>query len=496
MDETPYEKLTALEALAAPLHPPQGERAALLAAVNERAESFLARLDTMPAYTPADPADLAVLDEPFRDEPTDIAGMLAAYARGVERPGVNETVGRFFGFIPGSGLYAAALGDYLAAVTNPYAGVTYAGPGAVRMERHLLRWIADFVGYPETSAGDLTSGGSIAMLSALVTAREASGLKARDTEQAVVYVTAQTHHCVDKAFRIAGLEEAVRRNVPLDTRYRMDADALAEQVRGDRAAGLRPWLVVASAGTTDVGAVDPLTAIAGVAEREELWLHVDAAYGGAFSLTEQGRARLRGIERADSLVIDPHKGLFLPFGTGVVLVRDGARLREAHTFTANYMQDAGGEGDPRDASPAAVSPELSRHFRALRLWLPLKLAGVAAFRAALEEKLLLARYFHEGIAALRGFEVGPEPDLSIVTFRYVPREGDADEFNRRLASAIQADGRIYLSTTRLDGRFVLRLAILNVRTHRREVDLALEVISETAAALDGRMLVSGHAENR
>lgn len=478
--------IEALERASRGLHPAADERAAQLAAVNRQAESFLGRLATMPAYTVPDPADLAVLDEPFGEEPVTIGEALLAYRRGVETPGVNETVGRFFGFIPGSGLYASALGDYLAAVTNPYAGVTYAGPGAVRMERRLLRWIADFVGYPESAAGDLTPGGSIAMLSALVTARKACGIRARDVERTVVYLTPQTHHCVDKALRIAGLGETVRRRIPLDACYRMEAEALARQIDSDRSAGLRPWLVVASAGTTDTGAVDPLETIAGITETEELWLHVDGAYGAAFALTETGRRRLAGIERADSLVIDPHKGLFLPFGTGVVLVRDGAKLRAAHTFTASYMQDTGGYGEALELSPAAVSPELSRHFRALRLWLPLKLAGVAAFRAALDEKLLLAQYFHERIGAHEGFEVGPVPDLSIVTFRYRPRHGDADDFNRRMAEAIHKDGRIYLSTTRLDGRYVLRMAILNVRSHRREVDLALEVIRETAAGLDGR----------
>ncbi len=479
-------RLAALEVRAAALHPTAEERADLLTAVSERAEDYLTRLDTMPAYTRPDPAALAVLDEPFGDEPVPVDHVLAAYARGVERPGVNETVGRFFGFIPGSGLYAAALGDYLAAVTNPYAGVTYAGPGAVRMERRLLRWVAEFIGYPETAAGDLTSGGSIAILSAMVTAREACGVRAREVERTVVYLTAQTHHCVDKALAIAGLGECVQRRIPLNSRYRMDVAALKAQIPQDRANGLRPWLVVASAGTTDTGAVDPLPAIADVAEREGLWLHIDGAYGAAFALTADGKARLAGMERADSLVLDPHKGLFLPFGTGLVLVRDGQKLRQAYTFTASYMQDTGGFGEAMELSPAAASPELSRHFRALRLWLPLKLAGVDAFRAALEEKLLLARYFHARMAELPGFEVGPEPDLSIVVFRYVPGEGDADEFNRRLAERIQADGRIYLSTTRLDGRNVLRLAILNVRTHRREVDLAIEVIRETAAALDDR----------
>lgn len=478
------ERLDALEAAAGALHPGPGERADMLAAVAAQAEAFLDRLDSMPAYVSPERGELAALDEPFGEEPGELADALELYAGAVQEPGLHEVVGRFFGFIPGSGVYPAALGDYLAAVTNPYAGVSFAAPGAVRMERALLRWIADFVGYPDTAAGDLTSGGSVAILSAIVTAREAHSVRARDVEKTVVYLTDQTHHCVTKALRIAGLDECVQRRLPLTARYRMDVDALAARVESDRRQGLRPWLIVASAGTTDTGAVDPLEAIAEVAAENGLWLHVDGAYGGAFALTEEGREILGGIEKADSVALDPHKGLFLPFGTGVLLVRDGEKLRDAYAYGASYMQDAGAIGDMRDLSPASASPELTRHFRALRLWLPLKTAGIAAFRAALTEKLLLARYFHVRLGEMEDFEVGPPPDLSIVPFRYLPRNGPADELNRRLVEAIRDDGRIFLSSTQLDGAYTPRMAILNVRTHRRDVDLAIDVIGELTAGLE------------
>jgi glutamate/tyrosine decarboxylase-like PLP-dependent enzyme len=315
----------------------------------------------------------------------------------------------------------------------------------------------------------------------VVAAREAHGLGAAAVPSAVVYVSAQTHHSMDKALRVAGLGEAVRRAVPLDGRHRMRPDALRRQVAEDRAVGLRPWLLVATAGSTDAGAVDPLAELAEVAAGEGLWLHVDAAYGGAFALCEPGRRALAGIERSDSLVLDPHKGLFAPFGTGVVLVRDGAALRRAfaYGYRASYLQDAA-RGDLADASPSELSPELTRPFRGLRVWLALRLAGVAAFRAALEEKLLLARYAHGRLAERAELEVGPEPDLSVVTFRLRSPGGDADAANLALTEAIQRDGRIYLSSTRLDGRVTLRLAILNARTHRADVDLAVEVIAELA----------------
>jgi aromatic-L-amino-acid decarboxylase len=209
---------------------------------------------------------------------------------------------------------------------------------------------------------------------------------------------------------------------------------------------------------------------------------VDAAYGGFFLLTQEGRARFAGIERSDSVVLDPHKSLFLPYGTGVVLVRDPKPLLATHHYTASYLQDS--ERAPDAVSPADVSPELTKHFRALRMWLPLKLLGVAPFRAALEEKLLLARYFRSRVAAL-GFEVGPEPELSIVTYRWAPAGAspeEADELNRRIAEHARRDGRIFLSTTQIEGRFTLRLIALSFRTHRRHIDLALKVLQEAVAS--------------
>jgi glutamate/tyrosine decarboxylase-like PLP-dependent enzyme len=269
----------------------------------------------------------------------------------------------------------------------------------------------------------------------------------------------------------------------MDEGYRMRPEALAAAIAADRAAGRRPWLVVASAGTTDTGAVDPLDAIATVAGREGCWFHVDAAYGGFFLLTEHGRSLLRGIERSDSAVLDPHKGLFLPYGSGIVVVRDAAPLVAGHNYTGSYMQDA--RTDASELSPADVSPELSRHFRALRMWLPLALVGTAPFRAALEEKLLLARYFHRAIERA-GFEVGPTPDLSVVTYRWAPRGVSlqrANEINKAIVDGARRDGRVFLSSTMLEGRFTLRMAALAFRTHRRTVDLAVQVLREQVAGV-------------
>ncbi len=412
------------------LEPGASERRMMLEAVTQYTEQFLNTLDTLPAYRPSGTNGSGLYDSPIAETPIGMEEALNLLRNQVDTPGLNPASGGHLGYIPGGGIYHAALGDFLAAVTNRYAGVFFASPGAVRMENLLLEWMASLIGYPATAGGNLTSGGSLGNLIGIVAARDAFDLKGADLHRSVIYMTQQAHHSVEKAIRIAGLRECPVRTVPLDDRYRMKPAELERAVVADRKAGLNPWLIVASAGTTDVGAVDPLTDISAIARAHQLWFHCDAAYGGFFALSESGRKVLGGMDLSDSIVMDPHKGLFLPYGSGAVLVRDRNRLLASHHYQANYMQDALRATD--ELSPADLSPELSKHFRGLRLWLPLKLAGVAPFRAMLEEKMQLARYFHEKIQTIDGIEPGPAPELSVVTFRAIPKRGDADAFNRRL----------------------------------------------------------------
>jgi glutamate/tyrosine decarboxylase-like PLP-dependent enzyme len=482
------------------LDPTPAERAALRDPVLAYGDRFLDALPSAPAFVVTEDKGRGILDLSIREAGTPVADLLVALGREVDRPGLNPASGGHLGYIPGGGLYASALGDYLADITNRYAGVFFSSPGAVRLEHQLTRWMADLAGLPATAAGTLTSGGSIANLVALVAARDARGLRSRDADRTAVYLSSQTHHCVAKALRLIGLGEAVVRKIELDERFRMRPAALARQIAEDRAAGLTPWLVVASAGSTDVGAVDPLAALADVAHGEGLWYHVDAAYGGFFLLTERGRTLMAGIERADSVVMDPHKTLFLPYGLGVALVRDRDALRQAFESAAPYLQDVLSSVD--ELSPADLSPELTRPFRGLRLWLPLMAYGVAPFRAALEEKLLLTRYFRDRVAAL-GFEVGPEPDLSVTTYRWVPavmRDGrrplDRDLVNRinaRIVEAVREDGRVYISSTLIDGDFLLRLACVVHRTHLEIIETLLTVLVSAAAEAEGVVLAAPNA---
>ncbi len=438
-------------------------------------------LSNAKSYGYRDPASETLTEHAIQEEGRPIQQLLDLLRTEVDTLGINPASGGFMGYIPGGGLAHAAFGDLLAALSNRYSGVFFAAPGAVRMENMLIRWMASLVGYPESSGGFLASGGSIANLSAIVTAREACKISPREVERSVVYLSRETHHCVDKALRIAGLAACRQRLVALDSGYRMVPESLETIIATDQRRGLRPWLVIASAGTTNTGSVDPLADIAAIAQHHGLWLHVDGAYGAFFALCEEGKQVLQGLDKTDSIVLDPHKSLFLPYGTGALLVKDKPALILAHDGIANYMRDA--VVNSFEVSPARMSPELTKHFRGLRMWLPLMAHGLAPFRAALGEKLLLARYFYNQIQLVNGFEVGPFPDLSVVIYRYVPKAGDPDDFNTRLARAIQLDGRVFLSSTVLRGKVYLRMAIGSFRTHRRHIDLALQVLRETAAEL-------------
>ncbi|MDT9598501.1 pyridoxal phosphate-dependent decarboxylase family protein [Sphingosinicella rhizophila] len=462
-----------------PLEPDADTRAALGRQALDHALAYLDALPDAPSNGPWADVFSRHLEPEFPEEGHDFAPVLDYLATCVEGPGFTTASPRFMAYIPGGGLFHSALGDLLAAASNKFAGFASAAPGAVRLENATIEWLAKAIGYPESTLGILTSGGSIANLTAVVAARDARD----DAGGGAVYTTRFAHHCVDKALHVAGRGKAPRRLIATDESFRMSIASLEEALAQDREAGIRPWLVVASAGTVDTGSVDPLFEIAQICRRYGAWFHIDGAYGGLFALCEDGRQVLRGIELSDSVALDPHKTLFLPYGTGAVLVREGRHLVDTFGASPNYMQPLGeSEVGP---SPSDLSPELTRHFRALRLWLPLQLAGASAFRAAQAEKLALARYFHARLTQIPDFDPGPPPDLSVITFRYQPRGGDTDAFNERLLRRTQEEGRVMLSGTRIDGRFMIRCAILNFRTHIEHVDEAIDVLGRGIAELEG-----------
>jgi glutamate/tyrosine decarboxylase-like PLP-dependent enzyme len=467
------DRIKQLEAASAGLEPSEKRRHELTALVVRYADDFLGKLAGMDTFT-ADSGRSTPLARPFSEQPEPLPDILELIDSAVIPEGINAASGGHLGYIPGGGIYPAALGDYLADVTNRYSGVAFASPGSARIEQQLVRWMSELVGYPGNAGGDLTSGGSIANLAAIIAARETMGIRARDIETSCIYLTEDAHHCIDKSLRAAGLKDCILRRVPMDRLFRLDTGSLRTMLAKDLAAGLRPWLLIGSAGTTDTGAIDPIEEMADIAEEYGLWLHVDAAYGGFFLLCEEGRQVLKGLSRSHSIVLDPHKGMFLPYGSGAVLVRDVEWLARSQSYQADYMQDAA-KGSV-SYSPADLSLELSRPFRGLRFWLPLKLFGIAPFRSALSEKIWLARYFHEQLSVTPGWEVGPYPALSVVTFRYLPGDGNADDFNRQLAERVHADGKVFISTTLINGNFALRLAVLHFRTHLSHIDYLLALL--------------------
>lgn len=474
MDDSLIAQLYELRHRAAPLDPSPQERAHLLDAVGTHVEEFLRAVTTQRAYYAPEAHDgLSGLgDLPRR--PRSAQATLDLFARTVERTGVATTSPRYVGYVPAGGLFHAALANFLASAVNPYSALHRVNPGAVEIEAVVVRWLADGLGLPPEAGGVLTSGGSTATLTALVAARDHGGVSPADGERAMVYLTEDTHHSLTAALHVAGLERVTRRRIPVDGARRLDVRALREAVRADRAAGRRPWLLAATAGTVHTGAVDPLAELADLAAAEGLWLHVDGAYGGLYALCPEGRAVLGGIERADSVVVDPHKTLFLPYGTGAVLVRRGALLRASFGGDAAYL-DRRREDDAPD-SPADLSIELTRPFRALGLWLALQLAGTDAFEAALSEKLLLARYAHARLAAQDRVETGPPPDLGIVIFRPRTAQQDREQCTTAVLDRLQHGGVTFLTPTRIDGELWLRIAVGSFRTHRADLDTVLDAV--------------------
>jgi len=451
------------------LEPGHQEHAELAESVLGVLQDWFDRADTMQASGVELDDDLAVrLMAPPTEEGRSLESILAEVEE-AGRSGVFHPSGGHLSYIPNAGLYTAALAEFLAAGLNRYTGVSGAAPGMSAIEHGTVRWMASLFDMGESASGLIVSGGSMANLTAVVAARTAR--LGDEFARGVIYVTRHTHHSVEKAARIAGFRKDQIRAVGIDKGLRMDPDALLSAIAEDRAAGRDPFLVVGSGGTTDTGTIDPLAALAEVVASEGLWLHVDAAYGGFFQLTSRGRVALSGIERADSIAIDPHKGLSVPFGVGALLVRDESHLIDANQGRGAYLREEDHDSGIRDI--ASLGPELTRPFRALQMWLPLHLHGVALFRDALDTSLDLAEYAYRRLLDIDGLEVPWMPDLSVVAFRF-----EDDALGRLALESMNRERVVHLSPTTIDERFVLRFAILNRRTTRDHLDHAIDLIEK------------------
>jgi glutamate/tyrosine decarboxylase-like PLP-dependent enzyme len=429
----------------------------------------------------------ALLAGPPPETGTPFAEVLAEFQEKVAPNAFRTNHPRFLAFVPSAPNFPSVLGELLCAGCNFFAGVWLEASGPTEVELVVLDWFKQFLGYPAEAGGLLTGGGSEATLTALLVARDRLAFAGRP--RAALYVAEQRHWSVDRAARVIGLHPDQVRVVPVDDDFRLVPAALRERIRQDRAAGRLPWAAVATAGTTNTGSVDPLAAVAAVCRAEGLWLHVDGAYGWAAALTSEGRAALAGIEQADSITLDPHKWFGQTFDAGCVLVRRGRLLAETFAIRPEYLQDV--EPDEDEVNFADRGLALTRRFRALKIWLSVKVLGVAWFRRLVEHGGALAGLAEYLLRRSPCFEVLSPRRLSIVCFRYVPAgfrarggsEEDLDRVNLALLAALRATGRAFVSSTRLRGRVALRFCFVNWRTTAGDVEEVVRLLAELGAGL-------------
>ena len=386
----------------------------------------------------------------------------------------------FFAFVPSSGTWPGALGDLIASACNVYAGSWMESAGPSTLELEVLDWFRDWIGLPVGSAGALTTGGSAANLTALACAREAAG--GGREGRLVAYLSDQAHSSLARAARLLGFGPDQVRVLPTDgSTFRLEPATLAAAMAADRAAGRTPFFVAASAGATNTGAVDPLPELAALCRERDVWLHADAAYGGFAVLTRRGREQLRGLEQADSVALDPHKWLFQSYECGCVLVRDAEMLRRAFAICPDYLRDA--EAERTEVNFSDLGLQLTRASRAFKLWVSLRYFGLEAFRAAIERTLDLAALARRRIEESPVLEPMAPPALGVVCFRRTfgdeldPEE--SDRRNARLVAALEREGFALVSSTRLGGRYAIRMCILNHSTRAEDVERTLRFL-ETA----------------
>ena len=434
-----------------------------------------------------------ILAEALPEQPTSFEVVFDQFARLVAPHAVALDHPRFFAFIPSAPSYVSILADFLVSGTNVFAGTWLESSGPSQVELVVMDWFKQMLGLPAEAAGLLVSGGSVANLTALAVAR-----KAQLNDQpgdAVVYLSDQTHASVDRALRLLGFHAHQLRRIPTDSEYRLEPGALADQIRRDRAAGLRGLAVVANAGTTNTGAIDPLEEAARVAHDNSIWFHVDAAYGGFAALTARGRDRLRGIEQADSVVLDPHKWFYCPFEAGCVLVRQGRLMRETFRILPEYMRDVARE--EREVNFCDYGPQLTRSFRALKVWMSVKTYGAMRLREVIDQCLDLTEYAAQLFSQSPRLAIVTPPSLGVFTFQYIPeklpqdvaaREAALNRVNENLMERIISSRKLMLSSTRLGARHVLRFCVLNHRTQKADVLKALELILELGREAESSLL--------
>lgn len=447
---------------------------------------YFAEHTALPVYPTISASELtARLSSPLPKEPQTAAEVMADFDQ-VARYGRHNGHPRMFGYVQSSGSFAGAIADLLASAINQNVTSWRSAPAATTIEHQAIEWLKMIVGFDPQGEGVLLSGGSFANFAGLATALRAStdlDLNQRGVAalpgRARIYTSAMTHMSMPKAASMLGLGKDAIVRIPVDADLRMNADALRQQIQSDRAAGCHPVCAVATAGDVNTGAIDPLAAIADVCEDSRLWLHVDGSYGALAAQSPLVKGAMAALDRADSLALDPHKWLYAPLDAGCLLVRNAATLRRAFSEGAGYI-DVVADHDMSEFAYWDHSPELSRRFRALKIWFLLKIHGARAIQAAIDGNIAVAQHLAAAIDASDDFErVAPAP-LSIVCFRYRNRD---DAFNKALMVEVQRDGESYVSNAIIGGRFALRACIVNFRTRPADADRLLASIRRVALRL-------------
>ena len=445
----------------------------------------LASLRDQPAQQPLTRRETEpLIDGPPSEDGRDFDDLVAFLRECVFPYHAREPHPRFMGYISSSPTFPAVVGDWMAAGYNFFAGVWSVASGPNQIELTVLEWFRSWLGMPSGTSGLLTSGGSTATLTAVVAARHAADSSGENSARLTLYTSEQAHSSVQRAAWIAGIPRANVRSIATDDRYRMREEALRRAIAEDRSAGFTPFLVVASAGTTNTGAVDPLNAIADLCAAEHLWMHVDAAYAGFAVLTTQGAAALDGLGRADSVTLDPHKWLFVPFECGCLLARDPRKLEEAFSVHPEYLTDV--RARDQDVNFADYGEQLTRSSHALKIWLSVQYFGVAQMREAIARGIHRAEYAERLFASHHDFEILSPAQFGVVCFRARPADIDdeaaLDALNERINARVNATGRFLMSSTKLRGNFSLRLCTHVHRMTDADIDEVYEAILEALGA--------------
>lgn len=461
------------------------------AAVTERIARYLETVPELPVVPAVRPGEVrAALPSEPPESPEPFEAILADFDRLIPPHSTHWQHPGFLAYFPSNTSGPGVLGEFLAAALNLNAMLWRTGPAATELEQLSLDWLRQLIGLPDDFIGEITDTASASTLYALAAAREAAadlrireqGLAGRlDMPQLRVYCSEEAHSSVDKAVLTLGLGLVGLRRLPTDAEYRLDVAALKRAIAEDRARGVRPLAVVATVGTTSVTAVDPVAAIADVCEREELWLHVDAAFAGVAGMIPELRWIMDGTGRADSLVVNPHKWMLVPLDCSAFFTRRPDVLRRAFSLTPEYLTTTVGD-DVFNLMDYGVS--LGRRFRALKLWFVLRYFGAAGLRARFAEHIRLGQLFRQWVDDAPDFERLAPAHFSVVCFRWHPRgqddEAALDAANARLLERVNAAGDVFLSHTKVRGRYALRVAVGNIRTREEHVARAWELIREHA----------------